>query len=525
MRTLRLAAAWWVVMILVASCGRIGFAPLRENADGSVPGAEGGSTDAGQGGDASGRDGSGSMGGGCTEPARPDVSTPDHVVGTGTPASCSEAALQSAVSAGGIVSFDCGSTPQVITLTSALTVANDTVVDGSGQITLDGNHATRIFHVGFLGAALTLVGLTLENGSTTDNGGAVLMEGGSLTVFDSTFERNTGPVMSPSAGGGAISAAQNVTVALYGTTFTQNESANGGAIQVWSSLTAVHTTFTMNAATGTGGSTDEGGLGGAIISVGTMADNAFCGVTMANNRAGTLGGAYHRVAIDSTGSDLFEQSNIVGNLAPSAGGLYIQDIPVTLRQVTIANNQSSGTGGGLFYVGSVGPFDAQNVTVAQNATETGLGGGLFLSDAPGTIAFSTIADNSAACSTCWAAAISGGQNITLIASLISDNQAVGPSEPMSCGTPLMDGGNNFQWPVMRSDGGSDAPGALCAAGATVEGSMLGPLTGRTGPAGTFLVEVPQATSPTVGAVTSGCPAVDQLGNSRPTPCTAGAVEP
>jgi hypothetical protein len=48
----------------------------------------------------------------CTAPiGLADVSQPTAVVGTGTPASCTEAALRAAVANGGVITFNCGSGP------------------------------------------------------------------------------------------------------------------------------------------------------------------------------------------------------------------------------------------------------------------------------------------------------------------------------------------------------------------------------------------------------------------------------
>ena len=53
-----------------------------------------------------------------------NVSSPHHVVGTGTPASCTPAALAAAVRGGGITVFDCGPSPVTITLDRTLYTCN-----------------------------------------------------------------------------------------------------------------------------------------------------------------------------------------------------------------------------------------------------------------------------------------------------------------------------------------------------------------------------------------------------------------
>src|SRR5690554_1890882 len=56
--------------------------------------------------------------------AEEDVSNPTHVIGTGTPASCTSAALASAVRGGGTIVFDCGPSPITIELNATLTTCN-----------------------------------------------------------------------------------------------------------------------------------------------------------------------------------------------------------------------------------------------------------------------------------------------------------------------------------------------------------------------------------------------------------------
>src|SRR5581483_11269389 len=45
-----------------------------------------------------------------------DTSHPNHVVGTGTAASCTSAAVVAAVAAGGVITFSCGPDPVTITM-------------------------------------------------------------------------------------------------------------------------------------------------------------------------------------------------------------------------------------------------------------------------------------------------------------------------------------------------------------------------------------------------------------------------
>ena len=77
------------------------------------------------------------------------VDTSDAVVvGDGTPASCTEAALTSALaSSPAKVRFDCGADPVTIPLTATIHVTNDLVVDGAGVVTLSGAGSVRILSI------------------------------------------------------------------------------------------------------------------------------------------------------------------------------------------------------------------------------------------------------------------------------------------------------------------------------------------------------------------------------------------
>jgi len=76
-----------------------------------------------------------------------DVSNPTSVVGSGTPASCTEDAFTKAVASGGTIAFNCGASPYTLTLTSQKTVATDTVIDGGNLLTLSGGNNTRILNI------------------------------------------------------------------------------------------------------------------------------------------------------------------------------------------------------------------------------------------------------------------------------------------------------------------------------------------------------------------------------------------
>jgi hypothetical protein len=172
------------------------------------------------------------------------------VVGTGTPGSCTETALNTALTGGGNVTFNCGSNPVTILLSATKTIAANTTIDGGGLVTLDGHSSIRLFLVN-AGATLTLNNIGLINGyNATGDGGAVRNDG-TLVVNNSRFANNS--TVSSNSGGAIVSYGPlTVTNSL----FEDNSAGNGGAIYPrWTGGTTLivnsllrnnHTTNTSN---------------------------------------------------------------------------------------------------------------------------------------------------------------------------------------------------------------------------------------------------------------------------------------
>ncbi len=234
-----------------------------------------------------------------------DTSHPDHVVGTGTPTSCTGAKVAAAVAKGGIITFDCGPDPVMIPMTQIAKVFNDqpdVVLDGGGLVTLDGIGTRRILYQNTCDPAqvwttshcqdqdhpvLTVQRLVLANGkasgtATMNGGGAIFVRGGRLRVIDSQFYGNRCASTGPDVGGAAIqvfSQYHGLPVYVVNSTFggpghLRNECSNGGAISsIGVSWTILNSWFTGNHAIGTGANpakkgTPGGGNGGAIYNDG-----------------------------------------------------------------------------------------------------------------------------------------------------------------------------------------------------------------------------------------------------------------
>jgi hypothetical protein len=196
------------------------------------------------------------------------------VVGTGTSESCTDAALDAALSGGGLVTFNCGgpTTIDISTGTGTKTIAADTTIDGGGLITISGGDSVQVFAVNS-GVDFTVRNVTIENGLGTDSGaGGISSVGGSLRVANSTFAGNRGQF-----GGGISNVGGTLTVTsstfrgnltagvaggagvytergeslITNCTFTDNDArasdgAGGGVLNCSGTVTIVNSTFAQN---------------------------------------------------------------------------------------------------------------------------------------------------------------------------------------------------------------------------------------------------------------------------------------
>lgn len=285
-----------------------------------------------------------------------DTSNPDHVVGTGTPESCTSAAVVQAVAQGGIVTFDCGPAPVTITMEQTAKVRNDTgpeiVIDGGGRVTLSGGGQRRILYMNTCDEdqvfttshcqdqdhpRLTLQNLTFVDGNATGEtvegggGGAVFVRGGRLEVVGSRFFRNVCDETGPDLGGAAVrvlSQHAGQPVYVVGSTFggapgQGGRCSNGGALSsIGVSWVVLNSVLSHNEAIGSGanparGGTPGGGSGGAIYTDGNLFTVRLAGTRVEDNHANEGGGAVFFVSNDRSGTMAIEGSTLRRN--PSDG--------------------------------------------------------------------------------------------------------------------------------------------------------------------------------------------------------------
>jgi hypothetical protein len=461
----------------------------------------------------------------CDLPAMAvDTSKPTTVVGDGSAASCTEAALRAAVASGGIVTFACGDAPATITVAAEVPVGKDTTIDGGGKVTLSGGGQSRILHItsawNVSTPLLTVQNLTFTAGFTSDvlntkstakGGGAIFEDGGSLTVIDCTFDHNQCASTGQDVSGGAINGQGVGTLLIVGSTFTNNSGSNGGGVGTQDeNVTVVNSKFSNNSATGTDGNPGNGGNGGGLTYDGAHISLTLCGDTFTGNKANAAGGAVFRVGYNSAGGaasvvnidrSTFD-SNSVDAMNGNAAGLYLENVTINMSGTTISNN--TGHFGGGIWCGQSATTNFSNVTIANN-TASGGGGVWFANAVTGTFLNCTVAGNTGD------GLFGGDTGVKLQNTIVANNVRGTLDGTTNCAKAHGTSGPDLQFP---------AGGTQCTSSITTADPQLGALQDNGGPTFTML---PAATSPAKG-MGMGCPMIDQTGATRPAACTLGAIE-
>jgi hypothetical protein len=338
----------------------------------------------------------------------------DFVVGTGSPASCSEDAFDNALDnikasgEGGTLTFNCGGATSIV-FTATKIIADDVTIDGGELITLNGGNAIRLFTVD-VGGSLYLQNITLANGySDTDDGGAIFNDG-SLSL-DHTTIRDSNTISSFS--GGAIVSYGPLTIT--NSRFENNGGGNGGALYLrWEEgdATITNSTFYHNFTTNV-----DSGWGGAIL-LWDGADVQIFASDLDGNTA-RYGGALHN-QFGNSYLELFQGTLVRNNQAQfQGGGIYNAGGAIThLTEVTLHNNQATDFGGGVYNSGGI--VTHTDTFLDGNIASAGVGGGVYSENGSATFFFSTLQYN--------AAMFGGGiytssGNATLVNTTLSSNNS------------------------------------------------------------------------------------------------------
>jgi predicted outer membrane repeat protein len=283
------------------------------------------------------------------------------VVGTGTAASCTGAALDAALAGGGFITFNCGG-PATIDRGSMgwKAILADTEIDGAGQITIDGG-GLIVFNVGSQ-QHFTLRNLTITHGgytpghfaiqnagvmeltncSLSENGagdrGGSLFNGGSMSITKTTFTDNRGEY-----GGGAI--VNHGSLIVIESTFAGNSARFGGAIQNGSGLgfgelRVTNSSFIANHAEDSGGAIVNMSGGPYVPSTDTI-DNC----TFNDNTAAGSGGAIYTLDNNPL---IITNSTFAGNTAYQGAAIFDKGNLTIINSTFTENHNLNSTGSVIF---------------------------------------------------------------------------------------------------------------------------------------------------------------------------------
>ncbi len=169
-------------------------------------------------------------------------------------------------------------------------------------------------------ATVSLSGLTISNGHTSEGGGGGILNFGTLTVNNSIISANDG---------------------------SQGFGAFGGGIRNSGTLAVNNSTVSANSAV------YGGGIDGSV----TLTNS-----TISGNSAQFGGGIYSEIATSIINSTISENS------AASGGGIWVNANTLTIRSSTVADNSATSQGGGI---NANSAMVARNTIIAGNTAPAG----------------------------------------------------------------------------------------------------------------------------------------------------------
>jgi hypothetical protein len=424
------------------------------------------------------------------------------------------------------------------TLSIISTGTLNAVIDGASSfrpLTMDEN------------SNLTLSKITVQNGSSTSNGGGIYNDGGDLTIANCIITQNRVVGTSINARGGGV-AVREGTLTITSSVLTQNEAPGasgtgrggailnknsvvlienstislnsatqfGGAILCdgnsgvgGGSLTIISSSFLQNTCAGTGGAIDSRSLGNVMPL--TITNSTFTG-----NISGGKGGALYSTQSATT----ITSSSFSGNESVTNGGaISFLSSNATIQASSIVNNESVGVGGGITTIGNGAStlVTLENTTVSGNTSTGAAGGGVFHQSIGGSrtieLKHVTLSDNTGN----GAAGTGDGFHKQANSTVIFQNTIVANSS----GT----GGNDFASSVATTLDGTSTnnivESGLVHASVSAVDPLLGALVLNSG----MLVHPVQTISSALNGGANIGIATDQVGNARvlANP-TIGAVE-
>jgi hypothetical protein len=254
----------------------------------------------------------------------------DQAACSGTVCACNEGGIRFAIEQGeDPYTFECEGLTTVTT-GDVIVIDQDVVLDGGGNLVLDGNRNHRVFQI-LEGVRAELRGFQVTRGS--DPGGAAggILNQGTLILEDSIISANTQ---------GAFRNAGTATVSNC----TISDNPDRGIINVFGArMTMTDTTVTENMS-------GNFAQGGGIWSDGTL---VAIGTTVSRN-----------MALSTEGEE-------PGEVKPGEGGGIYNSGGLTLVNSTVSGNTGEASGGGIHTDDSTDGVTLINTTVADNSSADG----------------------------------------------------------------------------------------------------------------------------------------------------------
>ena len=213
---------------------------------------------------------------------------------TGQEFPCTEQGILEAIAeGGGPHTFDCDGAQTVVT-EAEIVIDNDVILDGEGNLTVDGNEDHRVFSVPEVGldpVTVELHGFTVTRGRVAGEAGAGISNAGELTLVNSNVRDNVAESTPEPCGaacrlgvGGGISNGLEGTLTLTRSTVSGNTADYAGGIRGSGTMSTItDSTVSGNTAVRAGG----GGIACERSSI-TMTNSTVSGNTSGIDEGGAI---------------------------------------------------------------------------------------------------------------------------------------------------------------------------------------------------------------------------------------------
>ena len=257
---------------------------------------------------------------------------------------CDEQGIRDAIAAGGgPYTFGCDG-PKTVVTAEEIVIDNDVILDGEGNLTVDGNDEHRVFSVS-RGVMAALHGVAVNKGVATSCCAGGIDNRGTLTLTDSMVSGNEG----------GIHIIEGATLTMNNSTVLGNTAYEGGGIVNDGTLTMTNCTVRGNMVTGGGG----GGIYNERIL--TLTDSAVLEnqARALEDEFGIHGG--NGGGISNSGTAALTNSTVSHNSAEQEGGGIFNFGTFTMTSSTVSGNTTDG-----IHFARGGPEDPLNFAITSS---------------------------------------------------------------------------------------------------------------------------------------------------------------